>query len=133
VILVLSLSNIRLTNNLSITLLTIIIGIVISITIVIINGSFGVFFIEFNETNPAKIASGPGGLLTAIFSLFYIGISLLIFFQPLSKYIRYILQGISLNLFFIIRNSLIIFLFFSLIIDFFFIFYGMKRIKYVGK
>jgi len=133
VILVLSLSNIRLTNNLSITLLTIIIGIVISITIVIINGSFGVFFVEFNETNPAKIASGPGGLLTAIFSLFYIGISLLIFFQPLSKYIRYILQGISLNLFFIIRNSLIIFLFFSLIIDFFFIFYGMKRIKYVGK
>ncbi len=130
---VIYLSNIRLTNDFNITLFTILVGILISITIVIISGSFGVYFIEFNESNPAKIASGLGGLLTAIFSLLYIGLTLYLFFQPLSKYIKGILTGDNLNLFPIIMNSFLIFFIFTLILNIILVLSGIKRTKYVQK
>lgn len=128
---VIFLSNIRLTNDINITLFTMLIGILISITIVIISGSFGVFFIELNESNPAKIASGAGGLLTAVFSLLYIGLTLYLFFQPLSRYIKELLKGINLNLFPMVRNSFILFFIITLILNIVLIYYGTKKIKYV--
>lgn len=132
-IIVIFLSNIRLTNDTKITLFTMVVGILISITIVIISGSFGVLFIEYNESDPAKVASGAGGLLTAIFSLFYIGITLFIFFQPLSKYIRGLIAGETINLFLLVFKSFILFFITTFVLNFFLIFVGIRKISYVQK
>ena len=121
-------SNIRLTSSFIITLVTVIIGTMLTITSVILATTMGTIFVDFNEHNPAKLASGMGGLLTAALSLGFIGLSLIIFLSPFSHYIRLLLKGISVNPWPIMRNRLILFMLISILLDTWLVKIGVSRI-----
>lgn len=121
-------SNIRLTGSLIITLVTVIIGTMLTITSVILATTMGTIFVDFNEHNPAKIASGMGGLLTAVLSLGFIGLSLIIFLSPFSHYLGLLLKGISVNPWPIMRNRLILFIVISTLLDTWLVKIGVSRI-----
>lgn len=112
-IFVVGLSNMRLTGDPIITFISIIIAICFSITTVILSASLGTIFADFNEQNPAKIASSAGGLISAIASLMYIAISLFIFFHPLSLYIQSFLQGKQIDVLYILSLPMLTFLIFT--------------------
>jgi hypothetical protein len=92
----------------------------------------GTLFADFRETNPAKIASGGGGLLTAAINLSYIALSMVLFATPISIYIKNHLEGniISIKTPLIISSS--IFLVITLIIIFIPFQLAKKRIKKIG-
>jgi ABC-2 type transport system permease protein len=122
-------SNYLLVKYAIIVVLSAILSAVFSFVSVYLNVSMGTLFSDFKETNPAKIASGGGGLLTAVINLFYIAISMVLFATPISIYIRNRLEGnlISIRLpliisstMFFIMTMLIIFIPFTL---------AKKRIK----
>ena len=121
-------SNIRLTGSFIITIVTVIIGTMLTITSVILATTMGTIFVDFNEHNPAKLASGMGGLLTAALSLGFIGLSLIIFLSPFSHYIRLLLKGISVNPWPIMRNRLILFMLISILLDTWLVKIGVSRI-----
>lgn len=54
---------------------------------------FGAAFPDFSERNPSRIASGPGGILTIVLSLFYIGIMMALLAVPCYKYTVYLTMG----------------------------------------
>lgn len=80
------------------------ITLIFTIVSVYLSVSLGTIFADFEETNPAKIASGAGGLLNASISLLYIAASVAIFFIPISLYIRSQIKGYYVD----ITNHLII-------------------------
>jgi ABC-2 type transport system permease protein len=86
-------SNIVLTQYFIIVLLSAVLSAVFSFVSVYLNVSLGTLFADFRETNPAKIASGAGGLLTAAINLLYIAISMILFATPISVYIKNSLEG----------------------------------------
>jgi len=102
--LVVTSSNIILVKYWLVVFLSSILAAIFSIVSVFLAISFGIIFADFSETNPAKIASGAGGLLTAALNLIYIAFSILFFGSPISTYIRGRLQGNPVE----IRNSLIL-------------------------
>ncbi len=106
-------SNLKLVNYPFIVFISAIVTAIFSFTAVTLGVSLGTIFVEFNETNPAKIASGAGGLITAVLSLIYIAISLILFFVPISTYIRAQLEGLSYNIGIPLSFSSIIFLIFT--------------------
>jgi len=85
---VIILSNIILVNYRIIVFLSSILCAIFSAVSVYLSISLGTLFADFKETNPAKIASGAGGLLTAAVNLLYIAISMVLFATPISIYIR---------------------------------------------
>ena len=88
----------------------------LSIGITFINIGIGAIFPEFHENNPAKIASGFGGIIAAIFSLTYVGLSLGILAGPIRTYFEYQFRGIPFNnLYFYV--ALLIILVFTVIIS----------------
>ncbi len=91
-------SNIKLVHYPFIVFISAIITAIFTLAAVVLAISFGTIFNEFNETNPAKIASGAGGLLTAVLDLTYIAISLILFIIPISTYIKAELQGMSVDI-----------------------------------
>lgn len=114
-------SNLKLVNYPFIVLISAIITAIFSLVTVVLAISLGTIFAEFNETNPAKIASGAGGLITAVLSLIYIAISLILFIMPISTYIKAQLQGlfVDIRIPLIISSSLFLLLtFFALIIPY---------------
>ncbi len=54
---------------------------------------FGAAYPDFSERNPNRIASSPGGILTVIVSLFYIGIMILLMAIPSYRYTRFLVGG----------------------------------------
>ena len=54
---------------------------------------FGAAFPDFSERNPSRIASGPGGILTVVISLFYIGLMMVLLAVPCYKYTEYLISG----------------------------------------
>jgi ABC-2 type transport system permease protein len=106
-------SNLKLVNYPFIVFISAIVTAIFSFTAVALGVSLGTIFAEFNETNPAKIASGAGGLLTASVSLIYIAVSLILFFMPISTYIKAQLEGLSYNIRIPLAISSIIFLIFT--------------------
>lgn len=89
---------------------------ILSIGITFINIGIGAIFPEFTESNPSKIASGFGGIIAAIFSLTYVGISMGILAGPIRTYFEYQFRGLEFNnMYFVI--SLIIIAFLTLIIS----------------
>lgn len=103
-------SNLKLVNYPFIVFTSAIVTAIFSFTAVALGVSLGTIFAEFNETNPAKIASGAGGLITAVLSLIYIAISLILFFVPISTYIRAQLEGLLYDIRIPLTVSSIIFL-----------------------
>jgi len=59
-----------------------------AVALVSISVGLGSMFPDFSERNPSKIASGPGGILTALISLGYVGLSITILAFPVHLYIR---------------------------------------------
>lgn len=80
-------SNIFLKSTLPFTLICTGITAIYTFTVVSISIGFGALFPDFTETNPSKIASGGGGVLTAILSLFYIALSTVIIAVPTRRFI----------------------------------------------
>jgi len=54
---------------------------------------FGAAYPDFGERNPNRIASSPGGILTVIVSLFYIGIMMTLLAIPSYLYTRFMVSG----------------------------------------
>ena len=64
-----------------------------SITLSCLAIGFGAAFPDFSERNPSKIVSSPGGILTVLVSLVYIGIMLVMLTIPAYKYTMYLVAG----------------------------------------
>lgn len=56
--------------------------------LVSINMGLGCRFPQFNEDNPSKIAAGSGGIITALVSVAYVGISMVILATPAYNYLN---------------------------------------------
>jgi len=122
-------SNYILVKYILIVILSAILSAIFSLVSVYLNVSMGTLFADFRETNPAKIASGGGGLLTAAVNLSYIALSMVLFATPISIYIKNRLDGnlISISLPLMISSS--IFLVITLLIIFIPFQLAKKRIK----
>jgi len=69
------LSNLLLDVGIVLTLFSSIVVLFFALSLVSISMGFGAILPDLRERNPSKIASGPGGLLTALLSLTYIALS----------------------------------------------------------
>lgn len=61
----------------------------ISVTLVSLNFSSGIFFVNFKEKNPIRIASSQGASLTFLISLVYLIFLIIILFAPIYNYFEY--------------------------------------------
>lgn len=121
-------TNIFLKMDLLIIVLSTIITFIFSFGITIINTGFGAILPDFNEKNPSKIASGFGGIVSAIVSLFYVGLSLSILSTPVKNYFERSFR----NLPFDIKEfyfSLIFIIVFTLIMFIIIYIFALKRLK----
>lgn len=82
--------------------LSLLVGLFVSISLVSINLGLGCIFPQFNEDNPAKIASGSGGIISALLSIAYIAIVIIIFAAPVHNYLLSRYLGRPLNFWLII-------------------------------
>jgi ABC-2 type transport system permease protein len=126
---VIILSNIILVNYRIIVFLSAILCAIFSLVSVYLSISLGTLFVDLKETNPAKIASGAGGLLTAAINLLYIAISMVIFATPISIYIKNRLEGnlIPIHIPLIISSS--VFFIITLLIVFIPLGFAKKKIR----
>jgi len=76
------LSNLLLEVGFFLTLISSIAVLFFALSLVSISMGFGAALLDLKERNPSKIASGPGGLLTALVSLTYIALSATILAWP---------------------------------------------------
>lgn len=64
-----------------------------SISLACLAVGFGAAFPDFSERNPSRIATSPGGILTIVVSLAYIGIMMVLLAIPAMKYTDYLVSG----------------------------------------
>lgn len=64
-----------------------------SITLSCLAIGLGAAFPDFSERNPSKIVSSPGGILTIVISLIYIGFMIAMLAIPAYKYTQYLVAG----------------------------------------
>ncbi len=64
-----------------------------SISLVSLNVGLGILFPNFEELNPMRIASSGGGMIAALLSLFYVGLTVLIIAIPTYRYTSYLTFG----------------------------------------
>ncbi|MGB3341377.1 MAG: hypothetical protein WBB37_07845 [bacterium] len=83
-----------------------VIALFVAASLVSINLGLGARFPQFNETNPSRIAAGIGGIIAALASIAYVGISLIILATPAYHYIRNEYYGQSVNQFMIAGSLL---------------------------
>lgn len=122
------LTNVFLKMDLLIIVLSTVMTFVFSFGITIINTGFGAILPDFNEKNPSKIASGFGGIVSAIVSLFYVGLSLSFLSNPVKNYF----ESSFRNLPFDIKEfyfSLIFIIIFTLILFIIIYIFALKRLK----
>ncbi len=121
-------TNLFLTFDSFIIIISSIFVFIMSIGISFLNTSIGAIFPDFNENNPSKIASGFGGIIAAIFSLIYIGVSLSIMSAPTRMYFEYTFRGLEFNKIYFIISLCIILLITIIIIIPIYIF-AIKKFK----
>lgn len=63
------------------------IGLFVAAALVSINLGLGSRFPQFNEDNPSRIAAGSGGIISALVSIAYVGISILLLATPAYNYL----------------------------------------------
>ncbi|MEO0281144.1 MAG: hypothetical protein ABIN05_02180 [candidate division WOR-3 bacterium] len=121
-------TNIFLKMDLLIIVLSTIITFIFSFGITIINTGLGAILPDFNEKNPSKIASGFGGIVSAVISLFYVGLSLSVLSNPVKNYFESSFRNLPFNIkefyfsvFFIIVFTLIMFIIIYI--------FALKRLK----
>lgn len=64
-----------------------------SISLSCIAVGMGAFFPDFDESNPSKIVSSPGGIMTVFISMIYIGLMLALFGIPAYNYTHFLVSG----------------------------------------
>jgi len=64
-----------------------VIALFVAASLVSINLGLGARFSQFDETNPSRIAAGSGGIVAALASIGYVGISIIILATPAYHYI----------------------------------------------
>lgn len=64
-----------------------VIALFVAASLVSINLGLGARFPQFDETNPSRIAAGSGGIVAALASIAYVGISIIILATPAYHYI----------------------------------------------
>ncbi len=72
----------------SLLLLSVVCVAFFTLSIVSLSVGLGSVFPDFKERNPSRIASGPGGVLTAVFSLLYVGLAISIIAWPAHSYLQ---------------------------------------------
>ncbi len=80
-------SNVVIRTDNSVFFIMPIIALFVAASLVSINLGFGSRFPHFNEDNPSKIAAGSGGIIAALASITYVGISLIILAAPAYNYL----------------------------------------------
>jgi len=111
-------SSVILAQSFSMVLLTSFGILTMSVSLISISVGLGILFPDFEESNPAKIASSGGGMITALISLIYVGLSVVIVAMPTYSYIQYLsfnkpfptISIISASITYIVLNTLAIFL-----------------------
>ncbi len=90
-----------------------IIAMFIAASLVSINLGFGSVFPQFDDDNPSKIAAGSGGIIAALASIAYVGLSVLILATPAYNYLtnRYFSRP---NNYFLICLSFAVFIIFNI-------------------
>ncbi len=68
-----------------------------SISLVSLNVGLGIIFPNFEELNPMRIASSGGGMISALLSLFYVGIVVVVIALPTYRYTSYLTFGESFS------------------------------------
>jgi ABC-2 type transport system permease protein len=63
------------------------IGLFVAAALVSINLGLGSRFPQFNEDNPSRIAAGSGGIISALVSVAYVGVSILLLATPAYDYL----------------------------------------------
>ena len=63
------------------------IGLFVAAALVSINLGLGSRFPQFNEDNPSRIAAGSGGIISALVSISYVGVSILLLATPAYNYL----------------------------------------------
>lgn len=106
-------SNIFIKTDQRMYLLLPIIGLFVAASLVSINLGLGSRFPQFNEDNPSKIAAGTGGIITALASITYVGVSIIILANPAYNYLtsRYFHRPSN---YLLIYSSLALFLAFNI-------------------
>lgn len=93
------------------------IGFFVAAALVSINLGLGSRFPQFNEDNPSRIAAGSGGIISALISIAYVGISILFLATPAYNYlsntflnrpVNYYLVYAGFTLFFVFNLTAII-------------------------
>ena len=64
-----------------------VIGLFVAAALVSINLGLGSRFPQFNEDNPSRIAAGSGGIISALVSVAYVGVSILLLATPAYNYL----------------------------------------------
>ncbi len=74
-----------------------IIGLFVAASLVSINLGLGSRFPHFHEDNPSRIAAGSGGIITALISIAYVGISIVILATPAYNYLSHTFMRMPVN------------------------------------
>ena len=90
-------SNLLIKTDLGFYIILPIIGIFVAGSLVSINLGLGAYFSQFNEDNPSRIASGTGGIIAALASIGYVGITIAILALPAYNYLSNIYFRRPLN------------------------------------
>jgi len=64
-----------------------------SIALVSLNMGLGILFPTFEELNPMRIASSGGGMIAALLSLVYVGLTVILLAMPTYRYILFVTTG----------------------------------------
>ena len=128
-LIVVFLSNLALAPYPPLILISSFVVLLFAIASVSISLGMGALLPEFDEENAAKIASGGGGLLTAIINLSYIGISVSLFAEPLRLYLHSQIEGVSVPVAKPFLFSFLLFLFISFLFIFLPLYFGIRKIR----
>jgi ABC-2 type transport system permease protein len=90
-----------------------VIALFIAASLVSINLGLGARFPQFQETNPSRIAAGSGGIIAAMASIAYVGLTIIILATPVYHYIKNKYYGHPVN-YFMVFGPLIFFLILNL-------------------
>jgi ABC-2 type transport system permease protein len=80
-------SNIFIKTDQRIYVVMSILAVFVAASLVSINLGIGSRFPQFNEDNPSKIAAGSGGIIAALVSIAYVGVSIVILATPAYNYL----------------------------------------------
>lgn len=94
--------------DMTVIFVSMIIVLILSFGITIINTAFGAILPDFKEKNPSKIASGFGGIVSAIASMAYIGLSMAVLSGPTRMYFEFTFSGKKFNNIYFFYSVLIV-------------------------